>query len=260
MSQRLEINGDVYRLNAHGQVMHPTEEKVAVAVSYGYGSGWSSSWNYDMDPTNATVLCAKLEKRPLTPEELIELGDPYLGGYENIEVEWVDAGKWVAVEEFDGAESLRITPEKGYGSVYLHYSPEKKAAMEREARDVEYRKRHLERWDAIAHALYKDVLKGTVEDAAPLWLCVGKKKWRVSGVVARTVPYFEAVLKHSDYDLEDKTVLVLDDVSEETGWALMEFLHRGTISRPLDNGALESLRRLAERLMDKDLVDFLTTY
>jgi hypothetical protein len=117
MSQLFHIDGDAYRLNDHGQVMHPMEEKVAVAVSYGYGAGW----NYGMDPTNAIVIRAKLEQRSLTPEELSELGDPYTGGYENIEVEWVDAGRWVAVEEFDGAESMRITPVEGYGSVYLHY-------------------------------------------------------------------------------------------------------------------------------------------
>lgn len=55
------------------QIMDEAGDHVAVAVSYGYGAGWSS-WE-DVAATNMTVIRAKLEGRDLTPEETLTWAD-----------------------------------------------------------------------------------------------------------------------------------------------------------------------------------------
>ena len=79
--------------------------KVAVAVSYGYGAGWST-WN-DIDPMdgrfNQLFLDGKIKEIERICEEE-ELG--YAGGAADVSIEWIPVGIKFVIEEYDGAESL----------------------------------------------------------------------------------------------------------------------------------------------------------
>lgn len=79
--------------------------KVAVAVSYGFGAGWST-WN-DIDPMDARFNTLFLngeikEIKKICEEE--ELG--YAGGAEDVTIEWIPVGTKFVIEEYDGSESL----------------------------------------------------------------------------------------------------------------------------------------------------------
>ena len=79
--------------------------KVAVAVSYGFGAGWST-WN-DVDPMDARFnqlfLDGKVEEvQRICDEE--KLG--YAGGARDVEIEWVPVGTKFIIGEYDGSESL----------------------------------------------------------------------------------------------------------------------------------------------------------
>lgn len=84
--------------------------KVAVAVSYGYGAGWST-WN-DIDPMDARFnqlfLDGKIDEvRRICDEE--DLG--YAGGAADVEIEWIPVGTKFVIEEYDGSESLMAVEE-----------------------------------------------------------------------------------------------------------------------------------------------------
>ena len=78
---------------------------VAVAVSGGYGAGWST-WN-DVDPTDArfNVLFEKGDwKGAAALCEELDMG--YAGGAEDVEIEWLPVGTEFVIDEYDGRESL----------------------------------------------------------------------------------------------------------------------------------------------------------
>jgi hypothetical protein len=78
--------------------------QVAVAVSYGFGAGWST-WN-DVNPMdkryNELILNEEWEKA----EELAEKEGHYAGGLCKCEIEWVNEGVQFDITEYDGSESL----------------------------------------------------------------------------------------------------------------------------------------------------------
>ena len=79
--------------------------KVAVAVSYGFGAGWST-WN-DINPMDARFnqlfLDGKVDEvRRICDEE--NLG--YAGGASDVKIEWVPVGTEFIITEYDGSESL----------------------------------------------------------------------------------------------------------------------------------------------------------
>jgi hypothetical protein len=81
--------------------------KVAVAVSYGFGAGWST-WN-DVDPMDARFnqlfLDGKVDEvQRICDEE--ELG--YAGGARDVEIVWVPVGSVFVIDEYDGSESLQF--------------------------------------------------------------------------------------------------------------------------------------------------------
>ena len=94
--------------------------KVAVLYSRGYGAGWST-WNtsaaerclFDTELAQAVLAgadCAELER-------LVESWDLdiYAGGLGGIAVRWVEQGDRFEVEEYDGAESVRVlSPDDGW--------------------------------------------------------------------------------------------------------------------------------------------------
>ena len=84
--------------------------KVAVAVSYGYGAGWST-WN-SIDPMDARFNQLFLDGNIAEVERICdaeELG--YAGGAEDVVIEWVPVGTEFIIHEYDGSESLQIKEE-----------------------------------------------------------------------------------------------------------------------------------------------------
>ena len=84
--------------------------KVAVAVSYGFGAGWST-WT-DVDPMDARFnqlfLDGKHDEAAALCDQL-ELG--YSGGARDVEIEWVPAGTEFQITEYDGSESIEYKDE-----------------------------------------------------------------------------------------------------------------------------------------------------
>jgi len=87
--------------------------KVAVAVSYGYGAGWST-W-CDVNPMDAEFNQLFLDDNYDEALKLAESKDYYAGGLEDVVIEWVDIGDRFEIGEYDGAENLRVLrPDDGY--------------------------------------------------------------------------------------------------------------------------------------------------
>lgn len=84
--------------------------KVAVAVSGGWGAGWST-FN-DVSPLDARFNKlfdeGKHEEAAALCEKL-DLG--FSGGAVDVHLEWVDVGTKFVVEEYDGSEGLRRLEE-----------------------------------------------------------------------------------------------------------------------------------------------------
>lgn len=80
--------------------------QIAVAVSYGYGAGWST-WN-DVDPRDKRYNELILAKKFNEAEELANKEKQYAGGLRQCAIEWVDEGEKFRIDEYDGCESLEI--------------------------------------------------------------------------------------------------------------------------------------------------------
>jgi len=91
---------------------------VAVLVSPGYGAGWYS-WEGNKAMLFDRVLAEMLEDGravegdPAWFEKIEQIAkqrypDAYLGGLEGLCVHWVPEGVRFRIEEYDGAESLRL--------------------------------------------------------------------------------------------------------------------------------------------------------
>ena len=78
--------------------------EVAVAVSYGYGAGWSS-WN-DVNPMDKRYNELILAEKWKEAEELAEEEDLYAGGLKDCVIIWLDEGTAFSIKEYDGAESI----------------------------------------------------------------------------------------------------------------------------------------------------------
>lgn len=84
--------------------------KVAVAVSYGYGAGWST-WN-DVNPMDARFNQLFLDNKHAKASALCEeLKLGYAGGGRDVEIEWVPVGTKFVISEYDGSESLDTIDE-----------------------------------------------------------------------------------------------------------------------------------------------------
>jgi len=79
--------------------------KVAVAVSYGFGAGWST-WN-GINPMDARFNTLFLNGEIGEIKKICEAEDlGYAGGAEDVSIEWIPVGTKFVIEEYDGAESL----------------------------------------------------------------------------------------------------------------------------------------------------------
>jgi len=98
------------RYNEQGQV--------AVLISPGFGAGWST---WSGEHAEAMIFDSRLVDYVLL-NDTIGLGeyaqslgyDSYMGGAEDVEVIWVDAGTRFVIEEYDGSESILTFEDLSY--------------------------------------------------------------------------------------------------------------------------------------------------
>lgn len=93
------------------------EGKVAVLYSPGFGAGWYTWCGIEemlYDP-NIIELVLKKEHDPDQRDNMIleycerKYGeDAYYGGIDNLTVVWIDEGAEFLIDEYDGAESIRM--------------------------------------------------------------------------------------------------------------------------------------------------------
>lgn len=100
-------------------MMTPTkvirDGKVAVLVSRGWGAGWSS---WESDQVTAAFLLFDAELVAMAEREaseseveawLRERGiESYTGGWEQVQIEWLDEGTHFLIDEYDGKESVKV--------------------------------------------------------------------------------------------------------------------------------------------------------
>jgi len=86
--------------------------EVAVAVSIGFGAGWST-WG-DVSPLdkefNELILNGDFE----TAEKLAKEKGFYAGGLSDCKIVWLEKGTKFRIDEYDGAESIVLLDEKDY--------------------------------------------------------------------------------------------------------------------------------------------------
>ncbi len=87
--------------------------KVAVLISRGFGAGWYS-WNYNHEEIlfhpKLVEMVEQNRHQEITNEWVKEnLGiDIYTGGADGLAIEWLPVGTAFLVEDYDGAESIRL--------------------------------------------------------------------------------------------------------------------------------------------------------
>lgn len=109
--------------------------KVAVLVSYGFGAGWST-WNdkclaYDKRVVefwldhNTVEFCHSVDahshSHPTAAGEIVNnflescgYQGTYLGGYGDIDLEWVPCGTPFRITEYDGNERIETLDDAGF--------------------------------------------------------------------------------------------------------------------------------------------------
>jgi len=86
--------------------------QVAVAVSKGYGAGWSS-WS-DINPMDKQYNELFLKGDIEAVKELAERNNEFSNGAKNVELIWLDPETKFIIDEYDGSESLRILEKINY--------------------------------------------------------------------------------------------------------------------------------------------------
>ena len=83
---------------------------VAVAVSPGFGAGWST-WN-DVHPMDARFNQLFIDGKVGEAKRLCkEEGLGYANGARDVIIQWVPVGTLVQITEYDGSESLRTNDD-----------------------------------------------------------------------------------------------------------------------------------------------------
>jgi len=85
---------------------------VAVAVSYGYGAGFST-WT-DINPMDKRYTELILNEKFDEAVELAETEGQYAGGIGDCGIEWVEKGTRFRISEYDGSESLILYNDAEY--------------------------------------------------------------------------------------------------------------------------------------------------
>ena len=86
--------------------LYNNKGQVAVAISYGYGAGWSS-WN-GVNPMDKQYNELFLKGDIEAVKKLAEKNDEYTKGAEEVELVWLDPNTKFIINEYDGSESLQI--------------------------------------------------------------------------------------------------------------------------------------------------------
>ncbi len=87
--------------------------QIGVIVSGRFGAGWST-WGDDSDYLSMDKTLVEMKLRNAGADEVEahiekEKGEaPYMGGWSDGRVEWLDKGTAFIIEEYDGRESLRM--------------------------------------------------------------------------------------------------------------------------------------------------------
>ena len=96
------------------------DEKVAVLYSPGYGAGWYS-WNQECPQLLfAPELVKLVEAGKRDGEEFKDVvlkiaPGAYIGGSNQLKIEWVTKGHRFEISEYDGNESVRVFgPDDGF--------------------------------------------------------------------------------------------------------------------------------------------------
>ena len=125
-------------MNYKGVELYEKNGKIGVLVSPGFGAGWSS-WERDElaydkrvvefwlahkddEQFMRTVECYGWRYSPESTahKEAMEFfsslgyGTPYMGGFEDIELEFVEKGVPWRITEYDGAESIETLDAAGF--------------------------------------------------------------------------------------------------------------------------------------------------
>jgi hypothetical protein len=90
--------------------------KVAVLYSPGFGAGWYS-WNHDKRLIFHPEIVQKVldnKRKEITEGFILKLIgiDIYVGGANQLEVEWVPEGTIFGINEYDGSESIAFNENK----------------------------------------------------------------------------------------------------------------------------------------------------
>lgn len=92
---------------------------VAVLVSHGYGAGWYT-WHHKEELLyDPTIVQMVLEDRKDDIEDYVmglypNEDDPYMGGADDLTVEWVPLGEQFRIDEYDGAESVVLASRENW--------------------------------------------------------------------------------------------------------------------------------------------------
>lgn len=95
------------------------DDKIAVLVSPGFGAGWST-WNREHGQFLAfDSTLVDMAERGASSDEVEEylkktLGEDayvYMGGWSDIEVEWLPVGTSFYIHEYDGSESTKTNED-----------------------------------------------------------------------------------------------------------------------------------------------------
>jgi hypothetical protein len=91
--------------------------KIGVIVSGGFGAGWSTWWGGDSEflSMDKTLVEMKLNGAKEAEVEAycqkVKGDSPYMGGWANARVVWLDKGTSFTIEEYDGSEGLILVSD-----------------------------------------------------------------------------------------------------------------------------------------------------
>ena len=85
--------------------------KIAVIYSPGFGAGWYT-WNQEhpemiFDPAVVDFVENK-QAEELLAYAMLKWPDAYLGGIEDLRIQWVDKGSLFRINEYDGSETIEF--------------------------------------------------------------------------------------------------------------------------------------------------------
>lgn len=108
--QKIVINGTTYYVKEG--VLYSDIGERAVALSKGFGAGWSTWENVDALDAEFNILF--LQEKFDEAKELAETKGFYTGGIEDITVVFIDKDTKFIIREYDGSESIEYKDAKAW--------------------------------------------------------------------------------------------------------------------------------------------------